>query len=224
MQAYQMVVFDMAGTTISEDNIVYKTLAASLTRNGYETELETVLLYGAGKEKLQAIKDILQLTTNDMSKAEGIYEDFKASLENAYHTEEVAGFEAALPTFKKLRENNIYAVLNTGYDRHTAELLLKRVGWKVPEHFDLLVTASEVEKSRPYGDMILLAMEKLGIHDSSAVIKVGDSAIDIEEGKNANCGLTFGITTGAQTVAQLQTASPDHIIESLLEIPEILKL
>ena len=51
----QCVVFDMAGTTVNEDNIVYKTLQKSLNLHGVAVDLNHVLLHGAGKEKFQAI-------------------------------------------------------------------------------------------------------------------------------------------------------------------------
>ena len=70
--------------------------------------------------------------------------------------------------------------------------------------------------------MILLAMKNTGITDAEKVLKVGDSAIDIEEGKNANCGITVGVLTGAQNRAQIQEANPTYIIESLNELRVIL--
>ena len=55
------------------------------------------------------------------------------------------------------------------------------------------------------------------------MVKIGDSCIDIEEGKNAGCLLNIGITTGAQTEIQLMEAKPDYIVHSLTEILEILE-
>jgi phosphoglycolate phosphatase-like HAD superfamily hydrolase len=66
--------------------------------------------------------------------------------------------------------------------------------------------------------MIFMAMELMGISDASTVAKVGDSVIDIEEGKNAFCGLTVGVTTGAHTRQQLASAHPDVIIDKLMEL------
>ncbi|RYY37415.1 MAG: HAD family hydrolase, partial [Sphingobacteriaceae bacterium] len=57
---------------------------------------------------------------------------------------------------------------------------------------------------------------------TSEVIKVGDSIIDIEEGQNAGCALSIGITTGAHTPAQLQSANPDYIIDNLMELLPII--
>ena len=41
-------------------------------------------------------------------------------------------------------------------------------------------------------------------------------------GKNANCGITVGVLTGAQNRAQIQEANPTYIIESLNELIAIL--
>jgi phosphoglycolate phosphatase-like HAD superfamily hydrolase len=56
------------------------------------------------------------------------------------------------------------------------------------------------------------------------VIKVGDSKIDIEEGKNANCLFTIGVTTGAQTRQQLLEANPDYIMDDLNDLITLLNL
>ena len=57
-----MIVFDMAGTTVDEDNVVYKTLQDAIVHYSYPVSLDQVLEFGAGKEKLQAIIDILENT------------------------------------------------------------------------------------------------------------------------------------------------------------------
>jgi len=60
-EAIKMIVFDMAGTTVNENNVVYKTLRNAInTVGGYELTLTEVLAHGAGKEKLQAIKTVLK--------------------------------------------------------------------------------------------------------------------------------------------------------------------
>ena len=66
--------------------------------------------------------------------------------------------------------------------------------------------------------MIFLAMKKFDIKDAREVAKIGDSSIDIEEGKNAGCGLTIGITTGAHTRTQLLAAGPDLVIDDLTQV------
>ena len=213
-----MVVFDMAGTTVDENNVVYKTLHAAIVNAGIPVTLDDVLLHGAGKEKLQAIKDVLASQHHETSHAQEIYNYFIVALENAYQNLEVTPCSNAETVFALLKKQEIKVVLNTGYNRATASGLLNKLNWIEGEDIDLLVTASDVSNNRPAPDMIDYAIKHFAITDPTTVVKVGDSAIDIEEGKNAGCGKTFGVTTGAQTREQIQVAGPTAVVDDLLEI------
>lgn len=219
----KMVVFDMAGTTVNEDNVVYKTLQEAIKNAGFEVSLERVLDHGAGKEKLQAIKDVLtsMSVTEVDTKSVEIFSRFREMLKTAYENLDVRTFEGTENLFDYLHKKGIKVVLNTGYDRKTATNLLSKLQWTQGQEFDLLVTADDVVNGRPHPDMIFHAMEKLAVTDASEVIKIGDSAIDIEEGKAAGCYLTLGVTTGAQTFEQLKKANPNYIINSLTYLEEL---
>lgn len=216
----KMVVFDMAGTTINESNIVYKTLHKLINDAGFAVSYPKVLANAAGKEKLTAIKDcILTVEENiDEQQLKNIYQLFLDALADAYEHSKIEPQPGAEDVFTALRNAGILVVLNTGYNESTALGIIQKLGWKAGLQFDALITAGNVKNNRPAPDMIMLAMQKYAITDPAEVIKVGDSVIDIEEGKNAGCGITVGITTGAHTSEQLASANPDHIIDHLTEL------
>lgn len=220
----RLFVFDMAGTTVNEQNVVYKTLRAAVNHLGYDFSLATVLLIGAGKEKFQAIGDLLAQVCKEeaehLKKSKLAYQYFLDHLKEAYERMEVTPYPGTTEVFDHLRQREVGIALNTGYNRTTTSLLLDKMGWREGREFHLLVTADDVPRSRPAPDMIRLAMERMGIADARQVAKVGDSIIDIEEGKAAGCGLTLGVTTGAHTAEQLESAGPDFVIDSLSEIVE----
>jgi len=220
----KMVVFDMAGTVLNENNVVYKTLRKAINEAGFDFTLDEVLAHGAGKEKLQAIKSILDVYAQkqDDKLADEIYNHFIVYLEEAYNTLEILPQDNAEDLFSELKEKEVLVVLNTGYNTETAQTLIDKLGWEKGVQYDSLVTATDVEHNRPDPDMIWLAMERFGITNAHEVAKVGDSIVDIEEGKNAGCSLNVGITTGAHTFDQLQSANPDHIINNLLELLPLL--
>ncbi len=219
----EMVVFDMAGTTVDEQNVVYKTLHKAIVAANVEVSLETVLEYGAGKEKHKAIKDVLtHLKSDKLKDSQTIFDNFKKSLAVAYEFLEVKPIKGVEKVLLNLRSEGVKVVLNTGYDRKTAALLLDKLQWDEKIHYDALITASDVVNGRPHPDMIFQAMELFGITDASKVLKAGDSAIDIEEGKNAGCGITVGVLSGAQTKAQLEKEKPTYILESLVNLKDIL--
>ena len=123
----ELVVFDMAGTTVDENNVVYKTVRAAINAAGYSFTQQDVQSAGAGKEKSQAIRDVLALDGNEHSEEEiaKIFADFKVRLKQAYQDLNVTEQPAASEVFANLRERGIKVVLNTGYDRATAEGLIK---------------------------------------------------------------------------------------------------
>ncbi|WP_442484967.1 phosphonatase-like hydrolase [Aeoliella sp. SH292] len=220
----ELVVFDMAGTTVDEGNVVYKTVRESVNAAGYEFSQEQVQAVAAGKEKLQAIRDVLALDgeVHSEEEAASIFEDFKRRLTTAYQQLDVREQPDASLVFRQLRSKGIKSVLNTGYDRTTAESLIDKLGWVVGREIDGLVTASDVANNRPHPDMIHRAIALVGCSSSLAVVKVGDSQIDIEEGKNAGCAMTFGITTGAQSESQLREAQPTAVLHALPELIDAL--
>ncbi len=215
-----MVVFDMAGTTVNEDKLVYKLLHQTILDDGYECSVDLVLSIGAGKEKKAAITDVLielGVFAPD-SIAERLYQSFKQHLKTAYISAAVVPMDGAESLFAHLKAKGIKVVLNTGYDSKTAHFLLQKLNWVIGNQIDAVITASDVLVGRPAPDMIYLAMQQMQIFDANLVLKIGDSIVDIEEGKNAQCGLTVGITTGAQDAYMLQLANPDGIINHLNEL------
>ncbi|MFD2100479.1 phosphonatase-like hydrolase [Flagellimonas iocasae] len=225
MKDIKLAVFDMAGTTVNEDNVVYKTVRAALAKAGVEVSLDTVLEFGAGKEKYKAIADILEETKAEREvtvDAKAVHVDFKEMLKEAYANLEVTSYDGVEELFKVMQSHGVKVVLNTGYDSKTAQSLLDKLGWKVGEQIDGLVTADDVEIGRPSSEMIDKAMELFNITDPEQVLKAGDSMIDIEEGKNANCGITVGVLTGAQTREQLEKANPTLILNTLDALEGIL--
>jgi len=218
----QLLVLDMAGTTIDEDNVVYKTLTKAVNDYGYKVTLDKVLELCAGMEKAEAIKNLLENIGGNTEDTEAIFENFSDELALAYNdlnVKPIAGVEEFL---LKVKAEGKKVVLNTGYTQKIAQQLLQKLNWKADKHYDALITADDVSESRPSPEMIILAMSKFGITDPGEVLKAGDSCIDIQEGKNAGCGMTIAVLSGAQTRAQLELALPDHILNTLSEAENIL--
>jgi phosphonatase-like hydrolase len=218
----QLLVLDMAGTTIDEDNVVYKTLTKAVNDFGYRVTLDKVLEICAGMEKAEAIKNLLENIGGNTEDTEAIFENFSNQLALAYNDLSVKPISGVEEFLLKVKFKGKKIVLNTGYTQKIAQQLLTKLNWKIDVHYDALITADDVSESRPSPEMIILAMKKFGITDSKDVLKAGDSAIDIQEGKNAACGMTIAVLSGAQTRAQLELAFPDHILNNLSEAEHIL--
>ncbi|KUJ52537.1 phosphonatase-like hydrolase [Chryseobacterium sp. JAH] len=222
MNMIELLVLDMAGTTIDEDNVVYKTLMQAVNNQGYKVSLDEVLASCAGKEKFDAIETLLEELNGKKEDAEAIFKNFSEELRLAYQNLEVKPIKGVEDFLLKVRTSGKKVVLNTGYSSEIAQQLIKKLDWKVNVHFDAMITADDVTVSRPNPDMIFLAMKQFGISDAKKVLKAGDSAIDIEEGKNAGCGMIIGVLSGAQNRSELEKAKPDYIFERISDAENIL--
>ena len=84
----------------------------------------------------------------------------------------------------ELRQRGIKVAATTGYFREAAEVVYAaaREQGFVP---DFAICADEVPAGRPAPWMIFRAMEATGVYPPAAVVKVGDTVVDIEDGLNA---------------------------------------
>jgi len=60
-------------------------------------------------------------------------------------------------------------------------------------------------------------MNRNNISDINNVIKIGDSVMDIKEGKNAGCK-TVGVLSGADSRGILVEEDPDFIVSNIIDI------
>jgi phosphonatase-like hydrolase len=127
-----------------------------------------------------------------------------------------------LETFSILKANGIKIALNTGFTRIITNVILKKLGWNENALIDAVVCSDEVLEGRPHPYMIRKIMDQVGVTDSANVVKVGDTSVDVLEGQFAGCGLVVALTTGAYTKDQLVDYQPDHIIDSMQELPALI--
>jgi phosphonatase-like hydrolase len=220
----ELVVFDMAGTTVYDGDAVSSSFHSALAQAGVKANPALVRSV-MGLHKPEAIRILLEAAGRRFSEQDvaAIHEHFVSRMLDYYRTDpavrEIAG---AATTFAALRSAGIKVALNTGFNRMIADVLLARLGWHVPEVIDAVVTSDEVLRGRPHPDMIRSLMVRLGIREAAGVAKVGDTRADLEEGANAGCGVNIGVTSGTFTREELQASPHTHIVTSVREVPGIL--
>ncbi|SDE33404.1 phosphonoacetaldehyde hydrolase [Dyadobacter soli] len=221
----ELVVFDMAGTTVKDKNFVGIAFQQAMASQGYEISIEHVNPL-MGYEKPLAIKMMLEIRETDKSKitealVDAIHTHFvKGMIEFYKTTTEIAPLPHVEETFRALRGQGIKIGLNTGFSRDIADVIISRLDWQ--DKIDYLVASDEVPFGRPYPDMIRKIMAELGIESADRIAKVGDTEVDINEGINAGCKYVIGITTGAFTREELLPYKPTHIIDDIAEVPGII--
>jgi len=222
----KLVVFDMAGTTVKDENKVTQTFKNALQLHGYDVP-DHIINPLMGYKKIVAITKMLHLYEVDALKItphliDQIHEIF-VSLMIEYYQQ--ADFLEALPnaesTLLALKKAGIQIGINTGFSRDIAEVIIKRLEWREKGVFDYLVCSDEVAEGRPNPGMINRLGQLASISEADEVAKVGDTEVDIREGQNAGCKYVIAVTTGAFTRAELEPYHPTHIIDNIAEVLNI---
>jgi phosphonatase-like hydrolase len=144
-----------------------------------------------------------------------------AAFEEAYRAALSAGRVAPLPgatdTLAALAEAGVKVCLTTGFSPATRDAILDALGWG--DWVDLALSPADAGRGRPYPDMILAAVIRLGIDDVSQVAVAGDTASDLWAGSRAGAGIVVGVLSGAHGRAELEGAPHTHIIDTIAHFP-----
>lgn len=221
-----LVVLDMAGTTVHDDDAVNTCLREALKGRQIDVSRDEVNAV-MGLPKPVAIRTLVEGNRADGTPAsqalvDALYHDFGERMLRYYRTDPaVRPMPHAVEVLSAIRAAGVKIALDTGFSRPIADAVLDRLGWARGQLLDATVTSDEVERGRPFPDLVERAMELAGVTDPKEVAKVGDTPSDLEEGTSAGCGLVIGVTNGTHRHDQLAPYPHTHLIASLEALPAI---
>lgn len=237
MKTIQLVVLDMAGTTVQDNKEVETCFAEAAKQSGLLVSMERILAV-QGMAKRFVFEMLWQEQTSQpiaslQDKVEHSYQIFKTILENHYYTQPVVPTFGCLELFRFLKEHQIKIALTTGFYRKVTTIILNRLNWQtdLDRNFvgnktsllDMSIASDEVAEGRPSPLMIQKAMRTLGITDPKRILNIGDTPSDLASGFNAGCAASFAVTNGTHTREQLQQYPHDGLFDSLEAIQHYLK-
>ena len=220
-----LAVFDMAGTTVADKDYVAKAFLKAFANHDIEiTEEEVNPLMGYHKPT--AIQMVLERkgVEADAELIQTIHDDFTEEMMDFYaYSPHVQAMPDTEEIFFYLKERGVRVALNTGFSREIADVIVSRFQWMERGLIDDYIASNEVPEGRPAPYMIEELKSRMQLPSDTVVMKVGDTIVDILEGKNAGCRYVIAVTTGATSKEELIAYNPTHIITSLSEIPGILR-
>ena len=250
----RLVIFDWAGTTIDFGSLApVAAFMAAFARHGVEVTAEEAR-GPMGLHKKDHIRQMLRLpgvqarwqekheqdpTETDVERLFQMFVPMQLEV-LPKHSDLIPG---VLETVKELRAHDIRIAGTTGYFREAAErvrVAAEKQGYAP----DFNLCPEDVPSGRPAPWMIYRSMEKFGIYPSSAVLKVGDTVPDIEEGKNAgvwsygvsHTSCEVGLTKTefyklsdearnekiAKAEQKLLTAGAHGVLSTIAEVPKLI--
>ena len=249
------IVFDWAGTTVDFGSIAPVVAFREAFENYGLSPGDDLIRRFMGIPKKDHVRNMLQdeemiaaFTERfgeapDETIVELVYEKFEPALFEAIK-DNAKPLPGVLETIAELREEGILIGSTTGYTREMMDELCPAaevLGYKP----DCLVCPDDVEgRGRPFPYMIWECLRQLGVQDIRETVKIGDTAADILEGKNAGC-LSFGVILGSNMLGLSETeyeaasqseteqltesarksyedAGADHILERITDLNEYL--
>lgn len=222
----ELVVLDLAGTTVNDEDGVNRAVREALRAVGLSASRESVNAV-MGIPKPVALRYLLEEAGRDdlLERLNEIHADFVARMIRFYQTDpsvhEIAG---TTDVFRRLQAAGIKVALDTGFTRDIVDVILRRLGWTDSRLVNFTVTSDEVSRGRPHPDLIQRAMAAVGVTDPARVAKVGDTPADLEEGMRAECGMVIGVTQGSHSEAQLRACRHTQLIGTVAELPALLGL
>jgi phosphoglycolate phosphatase len=224
MSLITIACLDMAGTTVTDGGGVIAAFAAAVERGGLAPgtaahgQAMQIAETSMGQSKIEVFRRIF----GDETRAHQANQTF----EECYAATVAAGGAGPVPgaaeVMARLAGAGIRVCLLTGFAPATRDAVIGALGWW--QLIDLALSPADAGRGRPWPDLPLTALLRLGGGAVSELAVVGDTASDIESGLRAGAGLVAGVLTGQADRAELTRAKAPAILGSVAELPSLLGL
>lgn len=218
--AIELVVMDMAGTTVADDGLVLDAFDAAATSVGLadtgpeRDAARRYVLDTMGQSKIEVFRALFD-TEEQAQAANHAFEDaYDARIDGG-----VTPVPGAAEAITLLRDSGITVVFTTGFSPSTQRRIIDALGWQ--DVADTYLAPGESGRGRPHPDLVLTAALRSQVSDMAAVAVVGDTANDIRSGLRAGASALAGVLTGAHSEEQLREAGATHVLASVADFPAL---
>jgi phosphoglycolate phosphatase len=199
---FSVVCLDMAGTTIRDGNAVMAAFAAAIaSRSLPGREFHSAMHYARatmGQSKIEVFRHIL----GDEDAAQAANAAFEKHYAGAVAAGEISPMPGAVELFAACRAAGTRVCLSTGFAPVTRDAIIDALGWG--SLVDLFLSPADAGRGRPWPDMPLTALLRLGGDAVSSLVVAGDTPADVECGLRAGAGLVVGVLSGDSARADLE--------------------
>ncbi|QFY05338.1 HAD-IA family hydrolase [Nonomuraea phyllanthi] len=220
----KLVCLDLAGTTVGDIAMVERAFAEAIATQGivpgtgaYARAMVHVHR-SRGCPKIDVFRGIFP---GNEAQAQAANLTFERSYEGALERAGLTPMPGALEVLDKLRGTGIKLALITGFSRATLGRVLSVLGWH--DKIDLAISPEDAGgRGRPWPDMVLHAVLRLGVNDVRNVAVIGDSESDMLCGKRSGASIVAGVLTGVHSRERLLKGGATHILESIADFPGLI--
>ena len=211
---------DMAGTTVRDDGVVLDAFRSaisgrSLSEAEYDQAMKDVQAT-MGQSKIEVFRRLLG---DEGPAANQAFEEHYAA---AVRSGAVEALPGAVDVLATLRAAGIRVCLLTGFSPVTRDAVLAALDWR--PLIDLALSPADAGRGRPWPDLPLTALLRLGGGAVAELATVGDTLSDIESGLRAGAGIVAGVLTGSTSREEFTQAGAPHVLDTVAGFPALLGL
>lgn len=207
MANFDGFIFDIDGTLASTNRVIFDTFNHVTKKylNVEYTDEEITRFFGP---------------TEDEILADLIPHDFEASLKDyfVFYTENHDKTAKIYPGMKeiieKIKEKGLPLSIYTGKGRKSALITLEKIG--VKDHFDLIVTGSDVKEPKPSPEGVEMFLDKFSLQPDRVMI-IGDAVTDLKAARmtGIKCASVLWDSYGKDKVLEMNPEYVFHTVEEL---------
>jgi len=211
----ELVVLDMAGTTVRDDGVVESAFQRAAERTGVADRMpwDDALAHVRDTMGQSKIDVFTHLAGGDVAAAHRATAAFEGAYAEIVAEQGVTPIAGAADAIQGLKDAGLAVALTTGFAPVTRDALIDGLGWR--GLVDLALSPVDAGRGRPAPDLVLTALLRTGTSSVAAVAVAGDTVSDVESGRRAGAGFVAGVLTGAHDVRALTAAGADAVLSDV---------
>ncbi|AZG47107.1 phosphonatase-like hydrolase [Gordonia insulae] len=219
----ELVVFDMAGTTVADEGLVVASFLAADEHAGLsasDADRTAMLDYvqeTMGQSKITVFR---HLSKGNEEQAQSANKEFERTYSSLVAEGRCSAMPGAEDLFRSCRDRGVKIALTTGFAKPTQDAILETLGWQ--DVADVVLCPTDELRGRPHPDMPLEALIRTRTTSVDAMMVVGDTASDITSGVRAGAGVLVGVLSGAHDRDQLTAAGAHHVVDGVVDLAALL--
>lgn len=207
----KLVIFDLDGTLVDAYAAVHKSMNFAAKRIGIKPFTFILIKRSVGRGEKNLVQRLIP---------EEHVESFLAHYRK-HHPEalrkNVKLLKGSRAILKSLKQKKIKLAIASNRPTRFVKLILRYAD--IDAFFDYILCADRIKRPKPYGDILKKILKKFSLKPSQAVY-IGDMALDVETGKNANVK-TIAVVTGSCSRREICVSRPFKTAKDLIEVNTI---
>ena len=170
-----------------------------------------------GQSKIEVFRRILGAEDAAQQANAAFEEHYAASVRDG----QIAPLPGAVETITALRDSGIRVCLATGFSPATRDAIVTALGWE--KLADLYLSPAEAGRGRPWPDLPLTALLRLGGGAVRELVVAGDTASDVESGLRAGPAWWPAFSPARPPAPSSKPAGAPVILDSIAGLLPILR-